>query len=64
MGWMEFYRRRAALAQHRALAWATISILLANVVLWGWEPFGANHIGAGLVLILALTLCYFKYFKR
>jgi hypothetical protein len=64
MGWFARYREKAERAQHRVLAWATVSVALSNVALWGLQPFGPDHIGAGLVLILALTLCYFKYWKR
>ena len=67
-GWVELVERRARaraeLLQHRAGAHVTIVLAFMNLVFWAFIPFGPQHVAAGLVLILALTLCYFKYWRR
>jgi hypothetical protein len=64
MGWLDRVRYRIELARHCQLAWATAVIVLTNVALGVLQPFGPEHVYAAVVLIFALTLCYFKYWTR
>lgn len=61
MGRQERQRDKAVVMQNLAPAIVALILLLANAVLWAVKPFGPDHIGAGLVLALALFLCVLKY---
>jgi hypothetical protein len=67
MRWRQYkvwYVKAAQRAHHRALAYALVVVALMNLAIWSLQPVGANHIAAGAILVLALSLCYFKYWKR